>query len=227
VNKVLKLRRESLGFAVGSFCFAIGACPGYLNLVGQEAANITFFVGSIFFTLAGFIQFRMTGRWRRGAWKSKEDWDDWWSAAVQFVGTICFNISCFFALFLHISLAQSHNHVWRPDAVGSLFFLVSSFLAIIATKHADELWDPDARNWWSTWLNMAGSIAFGISAAAAYVVPNTTDPFSSQWVNLGTFIGAICFMVAALLVKPQRRQVKVALAERKRSESRLGHDPAS
>jgi len=34
------------------------------------------------------------------------------------------------------------------------------------------------------------------------VVPDTTDPLSSQWVNLGTFIGAICFMVAALLVKP-------------------------
>ena len=202
MDKLLKLRRESLGFAIGSLCFAIGACPGYLNLVGQEAANVTFFIGSIFFTAAGFIQFRLTGRWRRGAWKSKSDWDDWWSAAVQFAATICVNISCFFALFLQISPTQAHHVVWRPDAVGSLFFLISSALAIAATTHTDSLWDPDARNWWSTWLNMAGSVAFGISAIAAYVVPDTTDPLSSQWVNLGTFIGAICFMVAALLVKP-------------------------
>ena len=202
MEKLLKLRRESLGFAIGSLCFAIGACPGYLNLVGQEAANVTFFIGSIFFTTAGFIQFRLTGRWRRGAWKSKSDWDDWWSAAVQFAGTICFNISCFFALFLQISPTQAHHVVWRPDAVGSLFFLISSSLAIAATTHTDSLWDPDARNWWSTWLNMAGSVAFGISAIAAYVVPDTTDPLSSEWVNLGTFIGALCFMVAALLVKP-------------------------
>lgn len=220
MSKVLKLRRESLGFAIGSLCFAIGACPGYLNLVGQEAANITFFIGSIFFTTAGFIQLRLSGRWRPGAWKSKVDWDDWWSAAVQFLGTLCFNVSCFFALFLQLSPTQAHHVVWRPDAVGSAFFLISSILAIVATKHVDELWDPDARNWWSTWLNMVGSIAFGISAIAAYVVPETTDPLSSQWVNLGTFLGAICFLVAALLVKPQRKDVKVALSERKAAETR-------
>lgn len=218
VSKVLQLRRESLGFAIGSLCFAIGACPGYLDLVGREPANVTFFVGSIFFTTASFIQLRLTGRWRRGAWKSKKDWDDWWSAAVQFIGTICFNVSCFFALFLNMSPTQSFNIVWRPDAIGSTFFLVSSFLAIVATMHSKDLWDPDARNWWSTWLNMAGSVFFGISAIAAYVVPDSTDPLSSQWVNLGTFLGAICFMVAALLVKPPRPDVIEAVAARKAME---------
>ncbi|MGK2955234.1 MAG: hypothetical protein ACSLFI_06140 [Solirubrobacterales bacterium] len=210
MNRLLRLRRESLGFAIGSFCFAIGACPGYLELVGQQATNITFFVGSIFFTLAGFIQFRLTGRWRPGAWKSNADWDDWWSAGVQFLGTLFFNLSTFAALFFDSSTAQYQHSVWRPDALGSICFLVSASLAVAATTHLESLWDPDARNWWSTWLGFAGSVLFGASAIAAYVSPGTANPLSAEWVNLGTFLGAICFLVAALLVKPPRKDFKKA-----------------
>ena len=202
MNRILRLRRESTGFAIGSFCFAIGACPGYLDLVGQTATNITFFVGSIFFTAGGFIQFRLTGRWRSGAWKSKSDWDDWWSAAVQFAGTLFFNVSTFAALFFNSGVAQYQERVWRPDALGSICFLVSAGLAVAATTHTERLWDPDVRNWWSTWLNFAGAVLFGASAIAAFVSPATSNPLSAEWVNLGTFGGAICFLVAALLVKP-------------------------
>lgn len=204
LNRVLRLRRESYGFAIGSTLFAVGACPGYVGLVGDVATNITFFAGSIFFTLAGFIQFRLTGRWQRGNWKSREAWDDWWSAAVQFIGTLCFNVSTFLALFLNAGSAQYMSGVWKPDAWGSVCFLIASALAVVATSHTKSLWDPDARNWWSTWLNMAGSVLFGISAIAAYIAPGSGDPLSTEWVNLGTFLGAICFLVAALLVKPPK-----------------------
>ena len=216
LNRLLRLRRESLGFAIGSLCFAIGACPGYFALVGSTAANSTFFVGSIFFTLAGFIQFRLTGRWRHGAWKSKADWDDWWSAGIQFAGTLFFNVSTFAALFFDAGASQYQHHVWRPDALGSVCFLIASVLAIQATTHTESLWDPEARNWWSTWLGMAGSILFGASAVAAYIQPGTGNPLSEEWVNLGTFLGAVCFLAAALLVKPSRHQVK-------RSGSEMSH----
>jgi hypothetical protein len=207
LSRLLRLRRESVGFAIGSLMFAVGACPGYLGLVGEDWTNATFFAGSIFFTAAAFIQLRLTGRWQRGAWKSKQDWDDWWSAASQFIGTLFFNFSTLSALIAGIGAAAAAGHVWLPDAFGSVLFLVSSGLAIAATRHAGQLWDPDVRGWWSTWLNMAGSVAFGISAIAAYVVPATGEPVSTQWTNLGTFIGALCFMVAALLVKPPRKAI--------------------
>ena len=205
-----KLRRESLGFAIGSVCFALGALPGYSRLVGEAADNVTYFVGSLFFTAAAFIQLRLSGRWRRGAWKSREDWDDWWAAAVQLVGTLCFNVSTGVALFEHLTAEQARHHVWRPDAYGSVCFLVASALAVQATTQRDGRWDPEARNWWSTWLNMAGSIAFGVSAVAAYVVPSSGDLLNAELVNLGTFVGAICFLVAALLVRPPRRSPQVA-----------------
>lgn len=201
MRRLRRLRRESRGFAVGSLLFAVGACPGYLGLVGEQATSLTFFAGSVFFTAAAFIQLRLTGRWQRGAWKSVKDWDDWWSAASQFIGTLFFNVSTLAALIG----GSAAGHSWRPDAVGSILFLVSSGLAVSATRHAGQLWDPEVRSWWSTWLNMAGSVAFGVSAAAAWVAPGSTEPVNTDWVNLGTFIGALCFMVAALLVKPPRR----------------------
>ena len=42
---------------ISSACFAIGALPGYVSLVGVGADGVTFFVGSIFFTSAGTLQF--------------------------------------------------------------------------------------------------------------------------------------------------------------------------
>ncbi len=101
------------------------------------------------------------------------------------------------------------SHFWSrsvspSDAAGSACFLIASALAIQATTHREGLWDPEARNWWSTWLNMAGSVAFGASAIASYVVPSSGEMLNAQWVNLGTFVGAICFLVAALLVRPPR-----------------------
>lgn len=204
MTRLRRLRRESIGFAIGSVCFAVGALPFYVSLVGALADNVTYFVGSLFFTTAAFIQLRLSGRWRAGAWRSATDWDDWWSATVQFVGTIAFNISTGAALFAHLDPVQARGYVWSPDVYGSVCFLVSSALAVVATTHRERLWDPEARTWWATWLNMAGSVAFGISAVAAFVVPSSGEVANARLVNLGTFAGAVCFLAAALLTRPPR-----------------------
>ena len=43
-------------FVVGSACFVLGSVPAYLNAVGGVADGVTYFVGSIFFTAASFLQ---------------------------------------------------------------------------------------------------------------------------------------------------------------------------
>lgn len=196
------------GFAIGSLLFALGATPGFVGLVGVTADNLTYFLGSIFFTIAGFTQLRLTGRWQKGSWSSKDAWDDWWSAAVQFIGTIAFNVSTFAALLSTIDPELIDRMGWRPDFVGSICFMVASILAVRATTHRESLWDPEARNWWSTWLNMIGSIAFMISAIFAWVDPSTGEALNTDWVNLGTFVGAIGFFVAAILLKPEADREK-------------------
>lgn len=201
----MTIRRELRGFAIGSLLFALGALPGYLGLVGVLADNLTYFLGSVFFTIAGFTQLRLTGRWQPGSWATKEAWDDWWSAAIQFVGTIAFNLSTLAAL-LGTAYPGTFEHMgWRPDFIGSICFILASVLAVRATTHRQSLWDPEARNWWNTWLNMAGSAAFMVSAVFAWINPSTGQPLNTDWVNLGTFVGAVCFFSAALLLRPEAK----------------------
>ncbi len=52
-------------------------------------------------------------------------------------------------------------------------------------------------------LNLVGSVAFGVSAIASYVKPNG-QLVSLALTNLGTFVGAICFLVGAVLLLPER-----------------------
>ena len=57
-------------FAVGSLLFALGAVPGYASAVGARWDSVTFFIGSLFFTAAGFLTYREAvdaGRRRRTA----------------------------------------------------------------------------------------------------------------------------------------------------------------
>ena len=98
---------------------------------------------------------------------------DWWAAAIQFFGTLCFNVSTGVALARGDRRPDAVGAGWRPDAWGSVAFLVSSVLAVVATRDRGHLWDADARTWHGTWLNMLGSVAFGASAVGAYVVPET------------------------------------------------------
>ena len=203
-------------FMVGSACFALGSLPGYLDAVGSTADGVTYFVGSIFFTSAALLQYIEvvnTSRAADGVPNSRRRYFtpephriDWWAGAVQLVGTLFFNMSTFFALASNASTAQIDRYVWRPDALGSICFLVASQLAFAEVGHAWISWRPKVLSWWITALNMLGSIAFGVSAVTAYVVPDSGTLKNAQLANLGTFVGAICFFVGALLLLPERTQ---------------------
>jgi len=208
-DRGVRLRREAWGFAIGSIFFALGAVPFYADAVGEIITNLTFFVGAIFFTLAALIQLVLSGRRPPRQGSNRADRSDWWAAAVQFVGTLFFNLSTTAALITAIDSDARVGSGWRPDAWGSICFLIASALAVVATTERDRLWDPKARVWRCTWLNMAGSVFFGLSAIGAFVIPSTSDLVSQLWANLGTFLGALCFLAAALL---SRRDIPADVA---------------
>jgi hypothetical protein len=178
-------------FIVGSTCFALGAFPPYASGVGPTADGVTYFVGSIFFTSAAALQFQQSdGRLA------------WWAGLIQFVGTLFFNRSTFQALNLTLSATEADRHVWTPDVLGSIAFLVASAIACVDLRRPST----DAarsRDWWSAWLNMTGSVAFGVSAAASYVLIDTDTLRNAERANLGTFVGALCFLVGAVLILPR------------------------
>jgi hypothetical protein len=199
-------------FAVGSALFALGAAPGYAGGVGSQADSVTFFIGSMFFTCAALLQYREsvdaaaggpTHGWAR-VLAYRPDRIDWWACAVQLVGTVYFNVSTGVATSTDLSAATATHHVWRPDAIGSVCFLVASALAWFEVCHGWNAWAPGDLSWWITALNLVGSVAFGCSAVAAYVVPSTGVIWNVELSNLGTFVGALCFLVGALLLLPER-----------------------
>jgi len=204
-------------FAVGSICFALGALPSYLATVGPEADALTFFVGSLWFTSAAFLQVvesanvgdsqrqpEASPRIRLFAWSPRRI--DWWATIVQFAGTLFFNGTTFHALSANLTVHELNRLVWAPDALGSTCFLIASGLAWFEVCHAFTCWRLRSLPWWITALNLLGSVAFGISAIASYVLPTTGFPMNVTLVNLGTFVGALCFFIGAVLLLPERTQ---------------------
>ncbi len=202
-------------FAVGSLCFALGAAPGYADAVGDATDSVTFFVGSLFFTSAALLLYLETAnasrlppgvqaheRRRFFTWEPRRI--DWWAALVQLIGTLLFNRSTFDAMQEQLSAEQANRLVWFPDALGSICFLVASGLAWAEVGHALWSWRPRSLSWLIAALNLAGSIAFGVSAVASHIVPASDQPRNATLMNLGTFVGAICFLIGAVLLLPER-----------------------
>jgi hypothetical protein len=201
-------------FAIGSLCFALGAFPPYATAVGVNADNLTYFVGSVFFTTAAFLQFweaattshHLQGGHRRRLrqlFVLQHRRIDWWASLIQFIGTLWFNRTTFSALIVGLGASSTHHPIWRPDALGSVCFLVSSWLAWAEECHGAFAWRPRNLAWWITLLNLVGSVAFGVSAIASYVKPNG-ELLSLALTNLGTFVGAVCFLVGGVLLLPER-----------------------
>jgi len=123
---------------------------------------------------------------------------------VQFAGTLFFNATTFHALSANLTTHELNRLVWAPDALGSTCFLIASGLAWFEVRGAVGCWRFRSLPWWITALNLLGSIAFGVSAVASYVVSTTGLPRNIMLVNLGTFVGALCFFIGAVLLLPER-----------------------
>jgi hypothetical protein len=201
-------------FAVGSLLFVLGAVPGYASAVGTRWDAVTFFVGSLFFTSAGFLTYREAvdagpkalGATRRRFFVFQPGRIDWWATAVQLVGTLYFNVSTGNAMRVDLAAQAANQRVWRPDAVGSICFLVASALAWFEVCHGWAAWRPRAWSWWITLSNLIGSLAFGVSAVAGFINPATGQLHNAERSNLGTLVGAVCFFIGALLLLPERTE---------------------
>jgi YrhK-like protein len=176
-------------FAVGSLCFLIGPFPGYVDLVGPGAAGVTFFVGSIFFTAGGLVQTASS----RGAGQA-----EWRAAVIQSAGTLFFNVSTYQAMQTALSSADYDRLVWRPDAFGSICFLVSGVIAYRASPRVGRLPSRGGRGWWIPAVNLLGCVLFGISAVAGYVVPTSGSMLDLAAANWTTSLGAACFLACAV-----------------------------
>ncbi len=188
-------RPIAAGFAVGSLCFLIGPFPGVVQLVGAGADGAIFFAGSVFFTVAALLELRQATLHRGARFGTDATW---WSAAVQLLGTLLFNLDTYDAMQTGFDVQQDDRLIWAPDLIGSALFLVSGVLAFrVASRgsHRDRAWRMAA-------VNLAGCVLFGVSAVASYFVPATGSILDLAAANWGTGLGAACFLAGAVMLWP-------------------------
>src|SRR4051794_25581987 len=146
-------------FAVGSTCFLIGPFPGYVNLVGEGTDAVTFFVGSVLFTIGGALQSSIAFSHRDAGGPGRAAWH---AAAIQSAGTIFFNVTTYRAMQTALSNPEYNRLVWRPDALGSICFLVSGVIAYRASRRRGWLPARGGPGWWEPSINLLGCVFFAI-----------------------------------------------------------------
>jgi len=116
-------------------------------------------------------------------------------------GTLNFNLSTGATLWAQRVLTR-RLLVWWPDASGSVAFLLSGALGVVAVTLTVGRVRVKSRLWLAACTSMIGSVAFGVSAVGAFVTAagGTED---AQVAQMGTFVGALCFLIAARLRLPK------------------------
>ena len=178
-----------MGFAIGSACFFVALFLGCVQLVGEGADGVMFFVGSVSSPWPPGGAAR--GHAAPGPAASNPSW---WSAAIQFAGTLLFNLNTFNAMRDGLSTKQENRLVFAPDLFGSACFLASGLLAYRAAA--------GPRSGWLA-ANLAGCVLFGISAIASWSSrrPRSRRPRRRNWC---TSLGALCFLIGALMLLPRK-----------------------
>ncbi|MEH6636374.1 MAG: hypothetical protein V7700_12690 [Halioglobus sp.] len=213
-------------FMIGSALFAIGGAMGVwpempgIRSIDKSHLGWIFFVGSLFFTSAGYLQWfevingdvtstETTGsvqrRWLFYGWRPRNL--GYLAVAAQLIGTLFFNISTADAFITGLNQVDENILVWTPNMIGSVCFLVASHAAVTEVSHRYWTWQFHNLSWWITAFNMLGSIFFMASAFGSFVEPNHI--LASLWVaDFGTFAGAVCFFVGGYLLIPEQFENK-------------------
>lgn len=210
-------------FIIGSACFSLGAFasnwPQYspTGLTDSGVINTVFFIGSLFFTGAAWLQLleAINGdvadsdtasgthcrSWRWFAWNPHNA--GYSGSLIQFVGTLLFNINTADAMITGLTGVEQDILIWTPDIIGSICFLVASYLALIEISHGLWSFQPRQLSWWIVLLNLLGSVTFMLAAVFNFFLPSTGD---AEWLwgaNFFTLLGAVCFLFASYLMIPE------------------------
>ena len=213
----------ALFFIIGSACFAAGSFgsnwPQYwpADFVNSRVIGAVFFTGSVFFTTAAGLQVleAINGdvadigasngtdhrSWRWFAWKPHNA--GYSAGLIQFVGTLLFNLNTGDAMLSQLTWLGENVLIWTPDVIGSICFLVSSYLALVEVSHRFWSMQPAQLSWWIAVINLLGSIAFMLAAVFSFLPPYGRG---AEWLwgaNFYTLLGAMCFFVASYLMIPE------------------------
>lgn len=167
-------------FAIGSALFGLGAVPSYATVAGAHLDALTYFTGSLFFTSAAFLQYREAVDAALPKVTSPP------APPVQPASTP-----------RHPGQpASTPRHPGQPGPPAST--LRQSHPATQSLRKRFFVFRPSEIGWLGTVVQLAGTIAFNVSTAAAIVaVPGTAQEQHHVW--RPDVIGSACFLVASAL----------------------------
>jgi len=208
-------------FMIGSLLFVTGSLMilAWNQRFSADTINLTYFVGSIFFTTAAYgqlLQAINANIATQVGWSAKKKNWRWWARGIQsagfmaagsqFIGTILFNINTFDAWRGAQSAIGEHLLIWAPNMMGSVLFMVSSFFAWVEIYHDDYIRPFRSLTWWAVWSNILGSVFFQVSALYAWINPVTGEMADDHLSVLFTLWGALCFFIGAFISNLQLRE---------------------
>ena len=209
-------------FAVGSVGFALAPLNTYAERAGSHRDALTYFLGSILFTVGGLAQCTLAWPERRNA--GDGDWA-WRTAWVQSVGTVMFNVMTFAGLHVDVGASDYNTLVWLPNMLGSVCFLVSAGFFYASSPRRGLILARGHRGWWEPLVNGLGCILFGVSAVAAFGVASTGRLLSADTADWTTTAGALCFLAMGLVALRTGRSFKVPRLRRlRRAEEVVEHE---
>ena len=186
--------------------------PGPLR--DARIVGCVFFAGSIFFTSAAWLQWLEAlnadvatafesahVQWRWIGWCPRNL--GYLACAVQLVGTLLFNFNTADALISALSWGEQDLVIWVPDMLGSVCFLVASYLAYAEVSHGAASFAPRNVSWWIAIVNLLGSFAFQLSASMAFAGPSPAPSDRVFWSTVWTAVGALGFRTGAYLMIPE------------------------
>jgi hypothetical protein len=139
--------------------------------------------------------------WRWLAWKPHNA--GYSASLIQFVGTLLFNVNTADAMISGLTWAEEDILIWAPNIIGSICFLVASYLALIEVSHRLWSFQPRQLSWWIVMLNLLGSVAFMLAALYGFFPPSNENPEWTWDANFFTLLGAVCFFAASYLMIPE------------------------
>jgi len=208
-------------FAIGSALFTVGGVGATwpqsvpASLRDASVLNRVFVVGAIFFTSAAWLQWleALNGDvaealadgsphpWRWLGWRPHNL--GYLASAVQLVGTLMFNFNTVDAMLTGLSWEEEDLLVWTPNMVGCVCFLVASYLAYAEVSQSAASFAPRSVSWWVTVVNLAGSVAFQLSALYSFAGPEPAAAGSLFWAGFYTAAGGLCFLLGSYLMIPE------------------------
>ena len=202
-------------FMIGSACFVAGSVVSlyFESSFSSLSINMTFFIGSLFFTAAAYGQYLevinadITNETYLGGEKTEWTWWAWRpknlgfvASASQLAGTILFNINTVNCFYTGLSYMAENIVIWLPNLIGSILFLVSAFFAWLEIFHDKQVKAFYSVTWWIVWINILGSVLFQRSAFRSFVHLDSGELVNGVIALNATMYGAICFFIGAYLL---------------------------